>query len=127
MHTTRLLHCERVRWLTPALALPLLSASSASLVAARPFASVRALQAAARITFLRDTPVTGWLEALSNHPRIGGDVAALRERFRATAGWAEGEQSGAWRVALAALLGNASAYVRDALGCSCVLTLMRAN
>ncbi len=33
------------------------------------------------------------LEAFGGHPRIG-DLAALREKFQATAAWAEGEQAG---------------------------------
>jgi len=33
-----------------------------------------------------------WLEAFSQHPKIG-DVASLKEKFAATAQWAEGEQA----------------------------------
>ena len=33
-----------------------------------------------------------WREAFAHHPKIGGDVAALREKFANTINWAEGEQ-----------------------------------
>ena len=33
-----------------------------------------------------------WREAFAHHPKIGGDVAALREKFANTSNWAEGEQ-----------------------------------
>ena len=35
-----------------------------------------------------------WLEAFGHHPRIGADVASLRERFGATAALSEAEQAG---------------------------------
>ncbi len=35
-----------------------------------------------------------WLEAFTHHPRIGADVAKLREKFAATANWSAGEQAG---------------------------------
>ncbi len=35
-----------------------------------------------------------WHEAFQHHPRIGADVARLREKFAATASWSEGEQAG---------------------------------
>lgn len=35
-----------------------------------------------------------WMEAFEHHPRIG-DKDALREKFKSTATWAEGEQAGA--------------------------------
>ena len=47
-----------------------------------------------------------WLEAFTHHPRIGADVAKLRERFAATASWSEGEQ---------AAVGQASEEVLQAL------------
>ncbi len=34
-----------------------------------------------------------WLEAFSHHPKIG-DIGKLREKFAATAQWAQGEQAG---------------------------------
>lgn len=59
----------------------------------RPFRSAEALYAAAE----RAADALGpddWLEAFSQHPRIG-DVESLRERFGKTSGdWSEGEQSG---------------------------------
>ncbi|RYU73966.1 2-oxo-4-hydroxy-4-carboxy-5-ureidoimidazoline decarboxylase [Hymenobacter persicinus] len=35
-----------------------------------------------------------WKEAFTHHPKIGGNVAALREKFASTSTWAEGEQAG---------------------------------
>lgn len=35
-----------------------------------------------------------WQEAFTHHPKIGGNVAALREKFASTSAWAEGEQAG---------------------------------
>ncbi|MEQ9081379.1 MAG: 2-oxo-4-hydroxy-4-carboxy-5-ureidoimidazoline decarboxylase [Sandaracinaceae bacterium] len=35
------------------------------------------------------------LEAFTHHPRIGADLAKLREKFAATEAWSAGEQSGA--------------------------------
>lgn len=35
-----------------------------------------------------------WKEAFTHHPRIGADVAKLREKFAATATWSAGEQAG---------------------------------
>lgn len=34
-----------------------------------------------------------WREAFTHHPKIGGDVAALREKFASASTWAEGEQA----------------------------------
>ncbi|MFC7670122.1 2-oxo-4-hydroxy-4-carboxy-5-ureidoimidazoline decarboxylase [Hymenobacter humi] len=34
-----------------------------------------------------------WREAFTHHPKIGGDVATLREKFASTSTWAEGEQA----------------------------------
>ena len=34
-----------------------------------------------------------WREAFSHHPKIGGDVEALRAKFASTSTWAEGEQA----------------------------------
>lgn len=64
-----------------------------AMLAARPFADEQALYSAAEKAF---EPLGGgdWLEAFSHHPRIGGKDA-LREKFAATRGWAQGEQSGA--------------------------------
>ncbi len=35
-----------------------------------------------------------WREAFSHHPKLGADVAALREKFAATADWSVAEQAG---------------------------------
>ena len=35
-----------------------------------------------------------WLEAFSHHPQIGANITTLREKFAATEGWAQQEQSG---------------------------------
>jgi 2-oxo-4-hydroxy-4-carboxy-5-ureidoimidazoline decarboxylase len=63
------------------------------MVAARPFADRVQLLAFAD-ALARDLSRADWLEAFSHHPRIG-DVAALREKFAATAAWASQEQRGA--------------------------------
>ncbi|WP_210519840.1 2-oxo-4-hydroxy-4-carboxy-5-ureidoimidazoline decarboxylase [Hymenobacter terricola] len=34
-----------------------------------------------------------WREAFTHHPKIGGDVAALRAKFATSSTWAEGEQA----------------------------------
>ena len=36
---------------------------------------------------------TDWHEAFTHHPKIGGNVEALREKFASTSTWAEGEQA----------------------------------
>ena len=66
---------------------------ASAMAAARPFASRAHLHGEAeRIWWaLGDGD---WHEAFTHHPRIGADPAALRERFGATADWAEGEQAG---------------------------------
>jgi 2-oxo-4-hydroxy-4-carboxy-5-ureidoimidazoline decarboxylase len=60
---------------------------------ARPFRSPQALAEAAERGFELLGP-DDWREAFAHHPRIG-DVAALREKFAATAHWAGDEQKGA--------------------------------
>lgn len=40
-----------------------------------------------------DLSAADWREAFAHHPPIGGDVAALREKFASTSTWAEGEQA----------------------------------
>ena len=63
------------------------------MVAARPFTSRTHLRgAAAQIWWHLDQ--TDWREAFDHHPQIGADRTALREKFEATAGWAEQEQAG---------------------------------
>jgi allantoicase len=54
-----------------------------------------------------------WREAFTHHPRIGADVAALREKFSKTADWSVGEQSGvasAGEQTIAALAAGNTAY-----------------
>jgi 2-oxo-4-hydroxy-4-carboxy-5-ureidoimidazoline decarboxylase len=63
------------------------------LAAARPFADTGALRAAAEQAFEALQPAD-WLQAFAAHPRIG-DLAALRQKFAATATWARGEQAAA--------------------------------
>jgi len=59
----------------------------------RPFADEADLAAVARRVWEGLAPAD-WLEAFSHHPRIGGKDA-LRAKFAATRGWAQGEQAGA--------------------------------
>ncbi len=73
-----------------------------TMLAARPFGDRAGLLAAAD----RADAALGeadWREAFAHHPRIG-DVAALRERFAATAAWAGDEQRGATGAPEATLL-----------------------
>lgn len=76
---------------------------AARVAAGRPFSTPGELHAAALAAWWCDTPVAGWLEAFAAHPRIG-DVASLRSRFAATAGWCEGEQGAAVAAAPEATL-----------------------
>ena len=46
---------------------------------------------------------TDWREAFNHHPQIGGDVAALREKFASTSTWAEGEQAAVKQASQATL------------------------
>jgi 2-oxo-4-hydroxy-4-carboxy-5-ureidoimidazoline decarboxylase len=63
------------------------------MLAAHPFASDEALFASAERLW-QGLSRADYLEAFSHHPRIGEDVAALRERFAPSAGWASQEQAG---------------------------------
>ena len=38
-------------------------------------------------------PEAEWREAFTHHPKIGGNIEALREKFANTSTWAEGEQA----------------------------------
>jgi 2-oxo-4-hydroxy-4-carboxy-5-ureidoimidazoline decarboxylase len=64
-----------------------------AVLAARPFADRAALFAASEGAFGALVPAD-WLEAFSNHPKIG-DVDALRSKFATTSAWAGEEQRGA--------------------------------
>ncbi|MBD2721747.1 2-oxo-4-hydroxy-4-carboxy-5-ureidoimidazoline decarboxylase [Hymenobacter armeniacus] len=44
-----------------------------------------------------------WREAFTHHSKIGGDVAALREKFASTSQWAEGEQASVKQASQATL------------------------
>jgi len=59
---------------------------------ARPFASLDHLMQQSEEIWWRLSEAD-WKEAFRHHPQIG-DLASLREKFAATASWAEGEQSG---------------------------------
>ncbi|MBC8073303.1 MAG: 2-oxo-4-hydroxy-4-carboxy-5-ureidoimidazoline decarboxylase [Deltaproteobacteria bacterium] len=73
------------------------------MLAARPFGSdARLFDEAARIwDHCGDDDV---LEALTHHPEIGSDLAALRQRFADTASWASSEQSGVRKAGEATLV-----------------------
>ena len=44
-----------------------------------------------------------WREAFTHHPKIGGDVEALRAKFASTSQWAEGEQASVKQASQATL------------------------
>lgn len=50
----------------------------------------------------RQCSESDWLEAFTHHPKIG-DVNSLKEKYAATAAWAEGEQSSVKESSLAVL------------------------
>lgn len=58
----------------------------------RPFAHENALYQEAERLWATTGP-TEWREAMTHHPRIG-DVARLREKYKATGAWSEQEQRG---------------------------------
>ena len=64
-------------------------------------------------TSWNDLSEADWREAFTHHPKIGGDVAALREKFASTSTWAEGEQAAvkeASQATLEALAAGNTAY-----------------
>jgi 2-oxo-4-hydroxy-4-carboxy-5-ureidoimidazoline decarboxylase len=65
----------------------------AAMLEQRPFASTAALMEAADEVW-RGLAREDYLEAFAHHPAIGADLAKLRERFAATAGWSSQEQAG---------------------------------
>lgn len=65
----------------------------AGMLRARPFTDDAGLVQTAERVWSAATPAD-IREALTHHPEIGADVQALREKFRSTAGWSEGEQAG---------------------------------
>jgi OHCU decarboxylase len=89
---------DRINAATPEIASELLARCCGSsrwvtrMLSGRPFASDAALHAAADEAWA-DLDRADYLEAFAHHPRLGEDMAKLRERFGA-ADWAAGEQSG---------------------------------
>ena len=67
------------------------------MLSARPYASLTHLQGVAEHVWwhLGDGD---WLAAFDHHPRIGADIAKLREKFAPTAGWSAGEQASVARA-----------------------------
>jgi len=63
------------------------------MLAQRPYASTDALYTQAERCFAELTE-DEYLQAFSHHPRIGEDLAALRQRFASTAALASQEQAG---------------------------------
>ena len=63
------------------------------LTALRPFTSRTHLFGKAELVWWH-LSASDWHAAFAHHPRIGADVAALREKFAPTAGWSAGEQRG---------------------------------
>ncbi|HEX8327748.1 MAG TPA: 2-oxo-4-hydroxy-4-carboxy-5-ureidoimidazoline decarboxylase [Hymenobacter sp.] len=63
-----------------------------NMVALFPVADAEKLMAEATTQWNKLTEAD-WREAFTHHPKIGGDVAALREKFASTSAWAEGEQA----------------------------------
>lgn len=82
------------------------------MLARRPFGNAEALRAAADEVWAQ-AERADVLEAFDHHPRIGADLAALREKFASTKGWSAGEQSsvaGADEATLEALRDGNLAY-----------------
>jgi 2-oxo-4-hydroxy-4-carboxy-5-ureidoimidazoline decarboxylase len=73
-----------------------------AMLACRPFASRESLLAAAERLW-RSMERADILEAFTHHPRIGADMAALRQKFAPTAAWSLEEQSGALSASEATL------------------------
>lgn len=62
------------------------------MVTAFPVADAETLMDEAR-TKWNELSEADWREAFTHHPKIGGDVEALRAKFASTSTWAEGEQA----------------------------------
>ncbi len=85
-----------------------------AMLAQRPFASTDALFEAAHRIGTTLKPVDH-LEAFGHHPKIGQDLASLREKFQTTKRWSTDEQSGvlsASEADLVALRDGNEAYER---------------
>jgi 2-oxo-4-hydroxy-4-carboxy-5-ureidoimidazoline decarboxylase len=63
-----------------------------NMLAAFPVSDVETLMDGANTAWNKLTEAD-WREAFTHHPKIGGDVEALREKFASTSTWAEGEQA----------------------------------
>lgn len=61
-------------------------------LAQRPYTSPADLHAKAKMVY-RGLEAADYLEAFSHHPKIGGDLAKLREKFASTADWSGSEQA----------------------------------
>ena len=87
------------------------------MLARRPFASSESLYASADAEWRASTR-EDYLEAFSHHPRIGEDLAALRQRFQATASLSAREQAGVAAADEATLLAlrEANAAYRERFG-----------
>ncbi|MFD2718377.1 2-oxo-4-hydroxy-4-carboxy-5-ureidoimidazoline decarboxylase [Hymenobacter monticola] len=67
-----------------------------------PFADAETLMREATAQW-NELTETDWREAFTHHPKIGGDVEALREKFASTSQWAEGEQASVKQASQATL------------------------
>ena len=63
------------------------------LVEKRPFHSEEELLNTAEALWAK-CALPDFLEAFSHHPRIGGNIQSLREKYKSTAAWASQEQKG---------------------------------
>ncbi len=57
-----------------------------------PYTSAEDLQAKAKMVY-GDLDTADYQEAFTHHPKIGGDLAKLREKFATTADWSGNEQA----------------------------------
>lgn len=62
------------------------------MLAQRPYTSAGDLQAKAKSVY-NDLETADYEEAFTHHPKIGGDLAKLREKFATTADWSGNEQA----------------------------------
>lgn len=62
------------------------------MLAQRPYISSADLHEKAKVVY-RDLQTDDYLEAFTHHPKIGGDLAKLREKFATTADWSGSEQA----------------------------------
>ncbi|MFC6225064.1 2-oxo-4-hydroxy-4-carboxy-5-ureidoimidazoline decarboxylase [Hymenobacter artigasi] len=83
-----------------------------NMLAAFPISDVETLMDEAK-TQWNKLSEADWREAFTHHPKIGGDVEALRAKFASTSTWAEGEQASvkqASQETLEALAAGNAAY-----------------